>query len=147
MTNISYNYICGLVQGTGSFTFTTSSKLGSLKPRRIPAFQLRMQASNEQLLKAIREKLKLKNKIYVYHYLGKDRAKRKPIALLIVREIGALKNIIIPLFYGRLVGDKGEQFKEWLERMDADPLVPKSYKILYRLHRSGFYRRASKFKD
>ncbi len=106
-----------------------------------------MPASDEQLLKAIKDKLKLKNKIYVYHYPGKDKANRKPIALLIVREIGALKNIIIPLFYGRLVGNRAEQFKEWLERMDADPSVPKSYKILYRLHRGGFYGGTSKFKD
>lgn len=147
MTNITYDYIRGFVQGTGTFTFTTSSNLGSLRPRRIPAFQLRMHASDEQLLKAIRVKLKLKNKIYVYHYPGKDRANRKPIALLIVREIGALKDVIVPLFYNSLVGAKAEQFDEWLERIGSDPFVPKSYKILYRFHRSDFYRRTSKFKD
>lgn len=147
MTNITYDYIRGLVQGTGSFIFTTSSNLGSVKPRRIPAFQLRMQASDEQLLKAIRVKLRLKNKIYVYHYPGKDRANRKPIALLIVREIGALKDVIAPLFYNGLVGAKAEQFNEWLEKIGSDPFVPKSYKILYRFHKNGFYRRTSEFKD
>ncbi|MDP3991719.1 MAG: hypothetical protein Q8P66_02400 [Candidatus Colwellbacteria bacterium] len=141
MTNISYDYIRGLVQGTGTFTFTTSSNLGSLKPRRIPSFQLRMPAEDEELLKAIRNKLKLKNKIYIYHYPGKDKAKRRPVAILIIRELGSLKNIIIPLFYDRLIGARAEQFSEWLERIETDPFVPESYKLLYRLHKSGYFRK------
>ena len=141
MTNISYDYIRGLVQGTGTFTFTTSSNLGSLRKRKIPAFQLRMSTSDENLLEVIRDKLKLKNKIYVYHYLGKDSSNRKPIAILIVREISALKNIIIPVFYNQLLGSRADQFEEWLEKIGTDPAVPKSYKLLYRLHQSGYFKR------
>ena len=140
MTNISYDYIRGLVQAAGTFTFTTSAKLGSLKSRKIPAFQIRMHADNQELLKAIVKHLELKNRIYVYRY-NKDGANRKPITLLIIREFSSLKNTIIPLFYEQFTGDKETEFKEWLRRIGSDPRVPKSYKLLYRLHKNGFYRR------
>lgn len=140
MTNITHDYIRGLVQSAGRFTFTTSAKLGNLKSRKIPAFQLRMHADNQELLEAVKRSLGLKNRIYTYRY-NKDGANRKPIALLIVREFGSLKNIIIPLFYDQLTGDKGEEFNEWLKRMGSDPRVPKSYKFLHRLHKSGYYER------
>lgn len=140
MTNITHAYIRGLVQATGVFTFTTSAKFGGLKLRRIPAFQLRMHASNEKLLEAIRDLLGLNNRIYVYRY-NKDSVNRKPIALLIIREFSTLKNIIIPLFYKQLTGDKEKEFKEWLRRIGSDPQVPKSYKLLSRLHKSGYYER------
>ncbi len=141
MTNISYDYIRGLVQGTGSFTFTTSTKLGSLRMRRIPTFQLRTHASNQKLLGEIRDLLDLKNKIYTYHYPGKDRANRKPVAILLIREFSALKNVIIPLFYGQLVGDKADEFNDWLKKIESDHTVPKSYKLFYRLYKSGYYER------
>ena len=144
---MTYEYIIGLVQGTGTFTFTTSSNLGSLRKRRIPAFQLRMSAYDRDLLERIRDFLSLRNKIYVYHYPGKEKTKRKPVAILIVREIGPLKNIITPLFYNRLAGAKADQFNEWLERIGNDPFVPESYKILCRLHKNGFYLRNPKFRD
>lgn len=64
-----------------------------------------------------------------------------------MREIGPLKNIIIPLFYNRLAGAKADQFNEWLEKIGNDPFVPESYKILYRLHKNGFYLRNPKFRD
>ncbi len=140
VTNISHDYIRGLVQGSGTFTFTTSAKLGSLRLRRIPAFQLRLHADNQELLEAITNKLGLKNKIYIYRY-NKDGAKRKPNALLIVRELPSLKNVIIPLFYDYLSGDKGKEFNEWLERMGKDPVVPKSYKFLYKLHKIGYFQK------
>lgn len=140
MTKVSYDYIRGLVQGAGVFTFTTSAKLGSLKSRRIPAFQLRMHADNQELLEAIANRLKLSNKVYIYRYT-KDGARRKPIAFLIIREFSSLKNTIIPLFYEQLAGDKEREFEEWLQRIGSDPQVPKSYKLLYRLHKSGYFRR------
>jgi hypothetical protein len=141
VTNITYDYIRGFVQATGTFAFTTSSNLGALKPRRIPSFQLRMPAEDEELLQAIKNKLQLKNKIYIYHYPGKDKANRKPVAILIIRELGSLKNIIIPLFYDRLIGARAEQFSEWLERVETDPFVPESYKLLHRLYKSGYFKR------
>lgn len=138
--DISWDYIRGLVDGEGSFTFSSAGR-----GRKTPAFQIRMHIRDKLLLEKVRDFLGLKNKIYTYHYPGKDGAKRGPQAVLIVREFGNLKNIIIPLFYGNLIGYKSIQFKEWLEKIGSDPNVPKSYKLLYRLHKSGFCLRDSRF--
>jgi len=139
-TDINWDYIRGLVEGEGCFTF---SPVGY--KQRIPSFQLRMHVRDKFLLEKIRDFLGLKNKVYTYHYPGKDNAKRGPQVVLIVREFGSLKNIIIPLFYENLIGHKSIQFNEWLEKIGNDPNVPKSYKLLYRLHKSGFYSRDSRF--
>ena len=65
--------------------------------------------------------------------------------MLMVRDFGSLKNIIIPFFYNKLAGHKAIQFDEWLAEISEDPQVPESYSLLYRLHKSGFYSENSKF--
>jgi len=94
---------------------------------------------DQELLKSVRDSLGLKNKIYTYHYQGRDGSKRGPIAILIVREFGPLKNIIVPLFYNKLIGNKGRQFESWLEQIGIDPEVPEKFKFIHKLHKSGFY--------
>jgi|SRR3989344_2141022 len=136
---ITHEYIRGLVEGEGSFTFSSSGH------RKIPSFQIRMHIRDKVLLEKMRDFLKLRNRIYTYHYPGKDN-KRGPQAVLIVREFGNLKNIIIPLFYESLIGHKSSQFADWLEKIGSDSSVPQNYKLLYRLHKSGFYSR-NKIKD
>lgn len=140
--DINRDYIRGLVDGEGSFTFSSEGK-----GRKIPSFQLRMHIRDEFLLQKVRDFLGLKNKIYTYHYLGKDGIKRGPVAILIIREFGSLKNVIIPLFYKSLIGYKSIQFNEWLEKIGSDPDVPERYKLLYRLHKNGFYSREHKLTD
>lgn len=140
---LTSEYIRGLIEGGGTFTFTTSTS--GHKKIRVPAFQLRMHVGDRKLIEAVRDYLCLKNKVYAYHYPGKDGAKRGPQAVLIVREIGNLKNIVIPFFYGKLAGNKGIQFNDWLEKIGSDPTVSGGFKILYRLHKSGFYLRENKF--
>ncbi len=137
---VTYDYIRGLIEGEGSFTFSSSGP-----GRKVPSFQLRMHVRDKVLLEKVRDFLGLKNKIYTYHYPGNDGAKRGPQVVLIVREFGSLKNIIIPLFYRNLIGNKSIQFDEWLERIGSDPNVPKSYRLLYRLHKSGFYLKNNRF--
>lgn len=134
---LSREYIRGLIEGEGSFTFSIWRKM----QKKVPSFQIKMRASDADLLEGIKDELGLKNRVYTYHYPGHDDAQRSPRAMLIVREIGSLKNIIIPLFYNQLAGDKALEFKNWLERIGSDPWVPESYRILYRLHRNGYYRR------
>ncbi|MDD5710559.1 MAG: LAGLIDADG family homing endonuclease [Candidatus Colwellbacteria bacterium] len=134
---LSCEYIRGLVEGEGSFTFSAWRRT----EKRVPSFQIKMHARNIDLLRGIRDELGLKNKVYVYHYPGHDGAKRGPQAMLIVREIGSLKNTIIPLFYNKLAGNRAFEFENWLERIGGDPWVPESYKILYRLHKNGYYRK------
>ncbi|MEK7566342.1 MAG: LAGLIDADG family homing endonuclease [Patescibacteria group bacterium] len=135
---ITAEYIRGFIEGVGTFTFTTSSR-GFNKKVKIPTFQLRMNIRDKRLIELIRGHLGLKNRVYVYHYPGTDGAKRGPQVMLIVREIGNLKNIIIPFFYDKLVGYKAAQFNKWLESIGKDSEVPEGFKILYRLHKSGWF--------
>lgn len=141
---ISYDYIRGLVEGEGSFTFTTKGK-DSVKKERIPSFQLRMNIRDKDLLEKVRDLLGLKNKIYTYHYPESGGIKRGPQAMLIVREMGSLRNIIIPMFTNKLVGYKAKQFEVWVDKIGNDPLVPEGYRFLYSFYKLENF--TSKFND
>lgn len=136
---LSNEYIRGLVESEGCFTFSRNGD------KKIPAFYLVMHERDRELIKMVKESLGLNNKVYKFRpYLG-DGIKRGPTARLIVREFGNLKNIIVPFFYNRLFGNKGKQFTEWLKKIGNDPLVPETYKILYRLHKSGYWIKNNNF--
>lgn len=138
---LSKEYIRGLVEGEGCFTFSTTKQKN--KKVHVPSFQIRMHIRDKELLEALRDLIGIKNKVYSYYYPGNDGYKRGAQAILIVREFPNLKNIIIPLFYDSLAGYKGIQFHEWLEKIGSDPLVPESFKFLHRLHKGGFYKKNS----
>lgn len=140
---LSYEYIRGLIEGEGTFTFTTANYKN--KKVKIPAFQIRMHTRDKELIKAVRNFLGLKNKVYIYHYPGKDGSKRGPQAMLIVRERGSLRNIIIPFFYNKLIGHKAIQFNEWIEKIGTDPMVSPGYKFLYILHQNGHFLKNNKY--
>src|SRR3989338_8719979 len=144
---ISYDYIRGLVDGEGCFSFhTVPGRVGSgFEKMRISVFAISMHERDEALITALRDKLGLKNRVYNHKPSLGDGANRGRKSTLFVRDIGALKNVIIPLFYNRLFGYKGKQFVEWLEKIGNDPRVPDLYKLLYRLHKSGFYTKNQKF--
>ena len=137
---LSKEYIIGLIEGQGSFKFTTWRQ----KERRIPTFELRMSIENEHLIELVRDAMGLPNKVYTYRYKEKDSSKRKPYVTLLVREIGELKNIIVPTFYNQLVGSKRREFDEWIDKIGSDPWVPESYRIIYRLHENGYYKKNTK---
>src|SRR3989344_3385864 len=99
-----------------------------------------MHVRDTELITAVRDTMGLTNKIYIYNHPGHDGAKREPYALLIVREIGNLKNIVAPFFYNRLVGNKAFQFEDWLNVIGHDPWVPESYRVIYRLHKNGYFK-------
>ena len=147
--NITYEYIRGLIDGEGSFTFSTRKQKmadGTIKNNKIPTFCISMHERDRDLLVKVRDKLGLKNNIYDISPYTKDGFNRERRAFLTVREFASLKNIIIPCFYNKLIGYKNDQFFSWLERIGTDPDVPKSYKLFYRLHKSGFYEKnVSKF--
>ncbi len=132
---ISYDYIRGLVEGEGTFTFSTNRAAR----RKIPAFAIKMHHRDKKLLEEIRNTLRLKNKIYIYNHQRNDGSVRAPQAMLIVRELDQLKDIIIPFFYKKLFGNKAKQFNEWIEKIWRDPDVPHSYKIIYKYHEWGRY--------
>lgn len=144
---LSYEYIRGLVEGEGCFSFSTSPRKATGEKYKIPSFTISMHERDLELLKMIKNTLGLKNRIYNHGPYTKDRFNRAKIVTLVVREFGSLKNIIIPLFYKCLKGNKGRQFQAWLEKIGSDPDVAPSFKLLYRLYKCGFYDKNPKFND
>ena len=134
---LSYEYIRGLTDGEGTFTFSTNTVNGI--KRRIPAFAIKMAARDKDLIEGVRDTLNLKNKVYVYNHQGKDGSIRQPQAMLIVREFPSLRDVIIPVFYKKLKGYKRFQFEEWIDIIGSDPAVPKTFKILYKIYNNGYY--------
>src|SRR3989344_3628645 len=138
---LTNEYIRGLIDGEGSFTFCTAYKnWGDIRPK-LPTFILTMHERDLELIQALNETLGIKSNIYRLGPYRNDGVNRGAIARIMVRDLGTLKNIIIPLFYNRLKGYKGHQFNEWLEKIGSDPAVPDRYKLLYRLHKTGYFTR------
>src|SRR3989344_3681635 len=120
---LTYDYIRGLVDGEGSFSFSTVTRRladGEVKRFKIPTFAIGMHERDEDLLIAVRDTIGLPNKVYNYQPSYKDGYNRGRKAFLIVREFGSLKNIIIPFFYDNLAGFKAIQFNDWLEKIGSD---------------------------
>ncbi|TSC59765.1 MAG: hypothetical protein LiPW15_785 [Parcubacteria group bacterium LiPW_15] len=146
---ISHDYIRGLVDGEGCFTFCTTKYItasGKTVIKKIPTFSIAMNERDLPLILAVRDGLGLKNKIYTNknnHH--RDGYKRGKLSMLIVREFGNLKNVVVPFFYKKLHGYKGTQFSDWLEAIGNDPDVPESFKFIYKIYKAGFYDKNPKF--
>lgn len=143
---LSYEYIRGLVEGEGCFTFCTVGRSEELRKPRIPTFVISMSRRDKDLLLSVKETLSLKNKVYEYKpRIAKDSYNRQGMAVLMVRDFGQLKNIIVPLFYKKLNGNKRKQFEEWIEEIGTDKNVPGLYKFIYKLCKWGYYDKNSKY--
>ena len=143
---LTNDYIRGLVEGEGCFSFcNVPLKTGQSEKSRLPTFVLTMNERDKNLIEAVRSHFSLKNKVYELGPYKKDGHNRDAIARLMVRDVGALKNIIVPFFYNKLYGHKGTQFNEWIEAIGSDINVPESYKIIWKLHKSGYYSKDSRF--
>ncbi len=140
---ISWEYVRGLVDGEGCFTFCNTPKRidGTSTKVRLPTFTLAMSAQDEELMGLIRDRLGLKNKIYSYSPRNNRFSQnRQGMCILIVRDFPQLKNVIVPLFLNKLHGNKGRQLKSWLKQMKEDSSVPAKYKLLEIWSRpGGFY--------
>ncbi|OGG43255.1 hypothetical protein A3G50_01220 [Candidatus Jorgensenbacteria bacterium RIFCSPLOWO2_12_FULL_42_11] len=137
---LSFEYIRGLVEGEGCFTFDkrTTKYKKSIKIEKIPTFVIQMHERDRELLRKLRNTLGLPNSIYILGPYRKDGINRGRMAKLIVRDYISLKDKIIPLFYKKLHGYKAKQFMEWLENIgNSDVLYP--YRNLYKLYKSGFF--------
>lgn len=152
--DISNEYIRGLVEGEGSFTFHTTSKRADGTRYKLPAFVISLHTRDKYLLEMVRDKLGLKSKIYnrvprVNIQNAKTGVKylSERQAILAVRDFEQLKDIIIPFFYKRLKGYKGKQFVEWLEKIGSDPGISDRFKSLYRLYKWGVYDKLPKFTE
>ena len=145
---LSYEYIRGLVEGEGCFTFSTTEYKkadGTITIRKIPAFSIGMHERDRGLLSKVKEALGLRNTVYNYRSSNADHRARGRKAFLIVRDFGQLKNIIVPLFYKRLKGNKRIQFEEWIEKIGGDPNVPDIFKFIYKIYKAGFYDKNPKY--
>lgn len=102
---LSDDYIRGLIEGEGYFGPDTR-----ISGEKVPEFVLKMHVRDKELIEAVRDYLGIPNR--VYEYIHNDRH----YAMLIVREIGALKNKILPLCNKKLLGHKGTQFSWWIQK-------------------------------
>lgn len=148
---LSYEYIRGLVEGEGCFTFCSQSLKRDYKGRtvlrvKIPAFALSMSQRDTELLESVKETLGLRNKVYSYPpRTDRFSHNRQGMSILIIRDVGQLKNIIVPLFYKKLNGNKAKQLENWLENIGSDPEVPEQYKFIHTLYKSSYFDRNKKF--
>lgn len=147
LPTISYEYIRGLVEGEGCFTFYPGWKKKNGIKIKIPAFVIAMHERDLKLFLMIKNALGLRNRIYFRKPSIKDGYKRGNTVVLVVREFDQLKDIIIPFFYKKLKGYKGAQFMEWMEKIGTDPNISNRYKSLYRLYKWGIYDKLPKFTE
>ena len=148
--SLSYEYIRGLIEGEGCFTFYPGSKRKDGRKYKFPTFVIVMHERDKKIICMIRDTLGLRNKVYNRKPWRGDGVNRGRTVALIVREFDQIKDIIIPLFYKKLYGYKGTQFINWLEKIGSDPDVSDRYKSLYRLYKWGIYdedRFLNKFKN
>lgn len=143
---MSYEYIRGLIDGEGCFTFHTGFLDKNGIKTRVPAFAIRMHEREEPLFKEIKEFLNLKSKIHNLKAYTSDGHKRGRQILIQVRDFRQLRDIIIPLCNKKLRGYKAKQFDAWIEEMDSDTSVPKQYKLLARLCKNGFFEKEERYK-
>jgi hypothetical protein len=142
---LSNDYIRGLTDGEGCFTFHTFpvKKAGKVSKQKMPVFTIAMNVRDRWLLLETAEYLGIRSNIYISKpYLG-DGYNRGYGAKFIVRSLAEHKDIIIPFFYKKLAGFKGEQFIKWLEDIGNDPMVAPRYKVLYDLYKSGYWDKES----
>jgi hypothetical protein len=130
---ITSDYICGLTDGEGCFTFCKSNGF------KIPTFMISMHYRDEKLLTEVRDFMGLKNTIYILKPYLSDGYDRKSTARLMVRDFLSLRDKVIPMFHKRLIGYKATQFENWIKLIGSDPLVPERYKLLHRLYGYGYF--------
>lgn len=100
----SYDFIAGLLTGTGSFLWVKQ------KNSEVPVFQLKMQSGDHELLEFIKARLEIKESIHQYIHLGRK------YSLLLIRSRRTIETKLIPIFDGRLLGQKKIQFEAWKKK-------------------------------
>src|SRR3989344_6297476 len=111
----SPDYIAGINSCHGNFGWI---KRGSSKS---PFFQIKMQTKELLLLKMIKSKLGLNEKIYKYNHQN-----RKYVMMTVHRK-NIIHSIIIPSLEFRLFGSKHAQFEKWKNQFYR-LWLPKMYK-------------------
>lgn len=138
--DITADYIRGLVDGEGCFSFCNIPTRGKTGNKlKLPAFTIQMRERDKELIEKVKNYLGVKGRIYILKPCVLDEFKRGKIARLMVRDFGEIRDIIIPFFYNKLVGYKGKQLIDWIERIGYDPDIHPSYKVLYSLYKRGYF--------
>ena len=130
---VSNEYLRGLVEGEGCFTLCRHGKA------KIPTFALQMHARDTELLLALSNRLRLHGSLYEIEENNRGGIERGPAVRIMVRDAFTIKNVLIPFFYKKLHGHKGQQFEKWISQMGSDIAVSKSFKEIYTLYASGYY--------
>jgi hypothetical protein len=131
MVKLNKNFVIGLVVGEGCFAYDRrKQKDGSI--RYVPNFTLRMHVRDIDLVRAIRNYLDVDQRVYEYIHNNRH------YGMFNIRNIGDIKNIIVPFFYKNLKGHKAKQFEAWLERMGREDTAER-YKLVFRLYKNGWY--------
>lgn len=138
---LSNDYIRGLTDGEGCFTFSTNNyrKSGEIIKQKSPAFVIAMHVRDKWLIVETAEHLGIRDNVYIHKPYLKDGHKRGYVVRFMVRSLDQIRDIIIPFFYKKLAGYKGEQFVKWIEDIGNDPMVAPRYKILYEMYKSGYW--------
>ena len=97
----SLDYIAGIISCHGNFSWTKRGKI------QAPFFQIKMHHSELRLLKMIKTKLDLSEKIHQYNHQGRK------YLLLTVHRKNTIHSVIIPALEFRLFGMKLGKFEKW----------------------------------
>ena len=100
----SYDFIAGLLTGLGSFLWVKQ------KNSEVPVFQLKVQHGDNQLLELIKAKLEIKEVVHQYNHQNRQ------YSLLLIRSRRTIETKLIPIFDGRLLGQKQIQFEAWKKK-------------------------------
>lgn len=146
---LSNEFIRGLIVGEGCFSFHTCGQKknpdGTITHWKVPAFVLSMHVRDRDLINSVADKLGLDDMVYTHKSSQKDGFKRGDKSTLAVRKFSSLKDIVVPFFYKKLSGHKAIQFDDWINEIGSSPDIRESYKLIYRLYKSGFWNYKSNY--
>mgnify|MGYP001612629962 CR=1 FL=1 len=142
--NITADYVRGLIDGGGCFTFCKIPQNKRGIKYKIPTFSIQMHERDAQLIKQVGRYLGIRDKVHILNAYIKDGMNRGKTARLMVRDFGELRDIIIPFFYKNLIGYKGKQLVNWLEKIGNDPEIHPEYKVLYNIYKKDHFNKFKK---
>ncbi|PIT92895.1 MAG: hypothetical protein COU06_02825 [Candidatus Harrisonbacteria bacterium CG10_big_fil_rev_8_21_14_0_10_38_8] len=127
MSNPTEEYVAGLVNCIGRFTFYTTYRKGV--KLKTPAFLVSIPASNKYILEVIVATLDLKERIYTHKNIQSDHVSREKRCILIIRKYGSLRKII-DFSYKYLLPEKILEMESWLAEIDTGTNVVDRFKTL-----------------
>lgn len=129
-------YVCGFLDGRARFLFYNNKSGG--KEVKIPTFLV--SSEDRSMVILTKNLLFIRNRVYEHpSKIGRDGYLRRYLAEIIIRDVGQLKNKVVPFFYGTQSKIKRSELHDWIQKIGSDPMVPERYKIISKLYSRGFY--------